>query len=63
VPRWCEDQDLLPLSAVEERYLRWAAGTFLGDKASLAQKLGIGERTLYRKLRQLRVPEGGADET
>lgn len=49
-------QEILPLAAIEERYLRWASNAFRGDKASLAKRLGIGERTLYRKLRHLRAP-------
>jgi len=53
---------IVPLSEIEALYVRWAAGAFPGDKATLAKKLGIGERTLYRKLRQLREPEGGTEE-
>ncbi len=44
--------EILPLAVMESRYIDWAARTFEGDKAALAQKLGIAERTLYRKLRQ-----------
>lgn len=45
---------ILPLSQVESRYLQWAAARFDGDNATLARKLGVGERTLYRKLRRIR---------
>jgi DNA-binding NtrC family response regulator len=41
---------LLPLESLEQHYLRWALANHQGDKRSLAQKLGISERTLYRKL-------------
>jgi two-component system response regulator HydG len=42
-----------PLETVEQEYLQWAIKTFDGDKAELAYKLGISERTLYRKLQKL----------
>ncbi len=41
--------ELLPLAQLEAEYLRWAADR-AQDRASLAQALGISERTLYRKL-------------
>ena len=40
---------LLPLAEVEQRYLVWAAAQS-GRRASLAQQLGVGQRTLFRKL-------------
>ena len=46
--------EIVPLAEMETRYLSWAAATFQGDNASLARRLGVAERTLYRKLRQLR---------
>jgi two-component system response regulator HydG len=49
---WPWGDDLLPLEEVEHRYLRWAYETQSGDRRSLAQRLGVSERTLYRKLRQ-----------
>jgi len=52
--------EIVPLEEMETRYLSWAAASFDGDNASLARKLGIAERTLYRKLRQLRTPAGPA---
>ncbi len=42
--------DLLPLEEVEHRYLTWALRQVHGDKKQLAMRLGISERTLYRKL-------------
>ena len=44
-----------PLQEVEHRYLRWAAERAGGDRAELAQRLGMSERTLYRKLREARA--------
>jgi transcriptional regulator with PAS, ATPase and Fis domain len=44
--------DIVPLDEMEKRYLRWAAQKHQGDRASLAAKLGISERTLYRRLRE-----------
>ncbi|MEZ4431712.1 MAG: sigma 54-interacting transcriptional regulator [bacterium] len=47
---WPWGDDLLPLAEVEARYLRWAAARFPGDRRALAAALGLGERTLYRRL-------------
>ncbi len=41
---------IMPLGRVETEYVRWALGHMAGDKRALAMKLGISERTLYRKL-------------
>jgi len=38
------------LKEIEQEYLRWATMHHRGDKRSLAEKLGLSERTLYRKL-------------
>ncbi|HSL83403.1 MAG TPA: sigma 54-interacting transcriptional regulator, partial [Thermoanaerobaculia bacterium] len=46
----CEERRVLSLEEVERRYLRTAVARFPGTKRELAAKLGIGERTLYRKL-------------
>lgn len=46
--------EVIPLEEVEQRYLLWALARFQGDKHALAERLGLSERTLYRKLRQLR---------
>ena len=45
--------ELIPLDQVESRYLRRISASYQGDNASLARQLGISERTLYRKLRNL----------
>jgi DNA-binding NtrC family response regulator len=52
--------ELLPLAEVEQRYLSWAVSRFQGDKKELALRLGLSERTLYRKLRGLRQAQGRA---
>jgi transcriptional regulator with PAS, ATPase and Fis domain len=44
-------EEIAPLASLEKRYLAWAAQNFPGDRKALAERLGISERTLYRKLR------------
>jgi DNA-binding NtrC family response regulator len=41
---------LLSLEQVERRYVRDALEQLGGDRKALARRLGISERTLYRKL-------------
>lgn len=55
------EQLVLPLKLVEERYLRQTAARFRGDNRQLATLLGISERTLYRKLQQLKMVEPGSE--
>ncbi|MEO1767084.1 sigma-54 interaction domain-containing protein [Thiobacter aerophilum] len=43
-------EEIVPLATAELRYLQWALAHHDGDRKSLARKLGISERTLYRKL-------------
>ncbi len=43
--------EVTPLDDMEKRYLEWATEHFQGDRKALAERLGISERTLYRKLR------------
>jgi two-component system, NtrC family, response regulator HydG len=45
-----DSDGVLSLDEVERRYLRWALSVFLGDRRALAAKLGMSERTLYRRL-------------
>ncbi|HSN25939.1 MAG TPA: hypothetical protein VLT45_06620, partial [Kofleriaceae bacterium] len=45
--------EITPLDQVEAAYLRWAS-VRTRDRASLAQALGLSERTLYRKLDEAR---------
>lgn len=47
-------ESILPLDLVETRYLRQVVAQFEGDNRQLAAQLGISERTLYRKLQQLK---------
>lgn len=42
--------DVVPLDVAERRYLLWALAQLGGDRKALARRLGISERTLYRKL-------------
>jgi two-component system, NtrC family, response regulator HydG len=44
---------VVSLQEMENHYLRWAAQHHKGDRAALAQSLGMSERTLYRRLRDL----------
>ena len=45
--------EVVPLAEMEHRYLQWALAHFQGDRAQLARRLGMSERTLYRKLHHL----------
>ncbi len=47
-----EFSSIIPLEQLEKSYLEWAVANFPGDRQSLAAKLGVSERTLYRKLRE-----------
>jgi len=44
------EAEMLKLEEVERRYVREALGRLGGDRKELARRLGISERTLYRKL-------------
>ncbi|HUX64929.1 sigma-54 interaction domain-containing protein [Sulfuricella sp.] len=44
------DQEILSLDEAERRYVRRALRQLGGDKRELARRLGVSERTLYRKL-------------
>jgi two-component system response regulator HydG len=55
---WPWGRELLPLEEVEHRYLRWVYETHPGDRKTLAERLGVSERTLYRKLRQALAHDG-----
>nr|VFK39439.1 MAG: sigma54 specific transcriptional regulator, Fis family [Candidatus Kentron sp. TC]VFK41799.1 MAG: regulatory protein, Fis family [Candidatus Kentron sp. TC]VFK56425.1 MAG: regulatory protein, Fis family [Candidatus Kentron sp. TC] len=46
-----DPKEILPLDVVEARYLRQILARYPNAKRELAEKLGISERTLYRKLR------------
>jgi DNA-binding NtrC family response regulator len=52
-----DEVDLITLEELEHRYLRRVVAHFHGDKRELADRLGVSERTLYRKLQELRVQD------
>ena len=45
--------EVVPLAELEQRYLGRVAADFPGDREELARRLGISERTLYRKLQRI----------
>ena len=47
------EENIVPLSQLEQRYLQQVSAHYPGSKAELAQQLNISERTLYRKLKGL----------
>ena len=59
------DEPLRPLAEIESSYLRWALECHNDDRRSLAAKLGVSERTLYRKLKEMTdppLPQDGGSE-
>ena len=42
---------IIPLDTLEQHYLQWASAHHKLERKLLAEKLGISERTLYRKLK------------
>ena len=46
-------EEIITLEKMETRYLKWVVTQSQEDNKTLADKLGVGERTLYRKLKQL----------
>ncbi|WP_019623514.1 sigma-54 interaction domain-containing protein [Thioalkalivibrio thiocyanoxidans] len=46
-------RELRPLEEIEREYLRHALAVHQGDRRSLARRLGLSERSLYRRLREL----------
>jgi len=48
------DEDVVTLEEAERRYIRRVLATHHGDRRELADRLGISERALYRKLADLR---------
>lgn len=47
--------EVIPLAELEHRYLAWLKSRPEQDIASLAERLGVSQRTLYRKVRALRL--------
>ena len=54
-PRLTFDGDVVPLGEVETLYIEWATKRSVGSQRALARRLGISERTLYRKLQKART--------
>lgn len=50
-----DSDDILPLQVIEERYLRRVLARCSDDRAVIARRLGISERTLYRKTKILGI--------
>lgn len=50
-----DNGDIFTLEEIERRYLARVAARFQGDRDSLATKLGISKRTLFRKLQELKA--------
>jgi DNA-binding NtrC family response regulator len=48
------------LAELERRYLRWIDTDFPGDRETLARVLGVGKRTLYRKIGGLRETDNSS---
>ena len=53
--------ELVPLEEVERRYILRVMEAVGGSKTQAAQVLGVGRRTLYRKLEQYGYARGGSD--
>ncbi len=49
-PACTAGESWMTLEENERRYLKWALENHVGDRPSLARRLGIGERTLFRKI-------------
>lgn len=45
--------EVVPLEQCEQQYLQWLSKNYQGDNKSLADKLGVSERTLYRKIKSI----------
>lgn len=49
-------EDVIPLNELEQRYLSQVIANHQGNRKDLAEKLGVSERVLYRKIAALRAP-------
>src|SRR5206468_130502 len=54
-----DPSELVPLEEVERRYILRVMEAVGGNKTLAAQTLGIGRKTLYRKLEQYGVADAG----
>ncbi len=52
MPLPLDTDTILRIADVETRYIQWLGSRFDGSRADLADRLGISERTLYRRLKQ-----------
>jgi len=50
-----EEEPVVSLAEAEQRYLRWALSRHGADRRALAARLGLSERTLYRKLKEAKL--------
>ena len=53
--------DVLKMDDVERAVLRFALDHYRGQMSEMARKLGIGRSTLYRKMKDFGLDEGGAE--
>ena len=54
--------EIVPLSEAEDLYVSWALEHFPGTHRSLARRLGVSERTLYRRAQRLRTGSSADSE-
>ncbi|HHE46323.1 MAG TPA: sigma-54-dependent Fis family transcriptional regulator, partial [Bacteroidetes bacterium] len=52
-----EEVETYSLDDVEREQIRRALANFNGNRRKAANALGIGERTLYRKIKQYRIKD------
>ena len=50
-----DDDAIVSLAEAQRRYLRWALAQNGADRSVLASRLGLSERTLYRKLKEAKL--------
>ncbi|MEM9112372.1 MAG: sigma 54-interacting transcriptional regulator [Myxococcota bacterium] len=53
---------IVPLEEAIAHYLRWAEGQHRGDRVALAKRLGLSERTLYRRLRSAAMADDSVSD-
>ena len=53
--------DVLPMDDVERAVIRFALDHYRGQMSEMARKLGIGRSTLYRKMKDYGLAEGGEE--
>ena len=54
-----ENGDVRKLESIEEEAIRFALAHYRGQMSEMARKLGIGRSTLYRKMKDYGLDEGG----